>query len=54
MSRFEASETVITFLALLRIVNSPFGRVLQAQGKQADASAYFARALVLMPQLLKQ
>jgi len=30
------------------------GRVLQAQGKQADASAYFARALVLMPQLLKQ
>ena len=30
------------------------GRVLQAQGKQADASFYFARALVLMPQLLKQ
>ena len=30
------------------------GRVLQAQGKQADASSYFARALVLMPQLLKQ
>ena len=30
------------------------GRVLLAQGKPTDASAYFARALVLMPQLLKQ
>ena len=30
------------------------GRVLQAQGKSADASFYFARALALMPQLLKQ
>jgi 2-polyprenyl-3-methyl-5-hydroxy-6-metoxy-1,4-benzoquinol methylase len=30
------------------------GRVLLAQGKLKDASAYFARALVLMPQLLKQ
>ncbi len=30
------------------------GRVLQAQGKTKDASAYFARSLALMPQLLKQ
>jgi SAM-dependent methyltransferase len=30
------------------------GRVLQAQGKPADASFYFARSLALMPQLLKQ
>ena len=30
------------------------GRVLLAQGKPKDASAYFARSLVLMPQLLKQ
>ncbi len=30
------------------------GRVLLAQGKPKDASAHFARALVLMPQLLKQ
>jgi 2-polyprenyl-3-methyl-5-hydroxy-6-metoxy-1,4-benzoquinol methylase len=30
------------------------GRVLLAQGKPKDASAYFARALALMPQLLKQ
>src|SRR5215468_7466197 len=30
------------------------GRVLQAQGKPADASFYFARALALMPQLLTQ
>src|SRR5215831_15178661 len=30
------------------------GRVLQAQGKSADASFYFARSLALMPQLLKQ
>jgi 2-polyprenyl-3-methyl-5-hydroxy-6-metoxy-1,4-benzoquinol methylase len=30
------------------------GRVLQAQGKAADASIYFARSLALMPQLLKQ
>jgi SAM-dependent methyltransferase len=30
------------------------GRVLQEQGKAADASFYFARALALMPQLLKQ
>ena len=30
------------------------GRVLQAQGKTKDASAYYARALALMPQLLEQ
>src|SRR5262249_13793294 len=30
------------------------GSVLQAQGKPAEASIYFARALALMPQLLKQ
>jgi len=30
------------------------GRTLLAQGKPKDASAYFARSLVLMPQLLKQ
>ena len=30
------------------------GRVLLAQGKPKDASAYFARSLALMPQLLKQ
>src|SRR6478672_5429714 len=30
------------------------GRVLLAQGKPKDASTYFARSLVLMPQLLKQ
>ena len=30
------------------------GRVLQALGKPADASLYFARALALMPQLLNQ
>jgi SAM-dependent methyltransferase len=30
------------------------GRILQAQGKSADASFYFARALALMPQLLNQ
>jgi 2-polyprenyl-3-methyl-5-hydroxy-6-metoxy-1,4-benzoquinol methylase len=30
------------------------GRVLLAQGKPKDASVYFARSLVLMPQLLKQ
>src|SRR5262245_32043542 len=30
------------------------GRVLQAQGKPADASLYFARSLALMPQLLTQ
>ena len=30
------------------------GRVLLTQGKPKDASAYFARSLVLMPQLLKQ
>jgi 2-polyprenyl-3-methyl-5-hydroxy-6-metoxy-1,4-benzoquinol methylase len=30
------------------------GRVLLMQGKARDASAYFARALALMPQLLKQ
>src|SRR6186713_312747 len=30
------------------------GRVLQAQGKTKDASAYYARSLELMPQLLEQ
>jgi len=30
------------------------GRVLQAQGKTKDASAYYARSLALMPQLLEQ
>ena len=30
------------------------GRVLQAQGKTKEASAYYARALSLMPQLLEQ
>lgn len=30
------------------------GRVLQAQGKTKDASAYYARSLTLMPQLLEQ
>jgi len=30
------------------------GRVMQALGKPQEASAYFARALVLMPQLLEQ
>ena len=30
------------------------GRVLLTQGKPKDAAAYFARALALMPQLLKQ
>jgi 2-polyprenyl-3-methyl-5-hydroxy-6-metoxy-1,4-benzoquinol methylase len=30
------------------------GRVLQAQGKTRDASAYYARSLALMPQLLEQ
>ncbi len=35
-------------------VCNSLGRVLLAQGKPKDASAYFARALALMPQLLKQ
>jgi 2-polyprenyl-3-methyl-5-hydroxy-6-metoxy-1,4-benzoquinol methylase len=30
------------------------GRVFQAQGKTKDASAYYARSLTLMPQLLEQ
>lgn len=30
------------------------GRILQAQGKIADASNYYARSLALMPQLLEQ